>query len=85
MSCCCPNSAPDWTYAVTVTPSDTVDNIKNALYLHNAGTAGLATVLFTNGSEADLYLRQGESIRGGQWRRVYSSGLGAGVALVAFY
>ena len=77
--------APDWTYAKAVAPSDTADNVSNALYLHNAGTSGLATVRFANGAEVSLFFPQGVTQRGGRWTRVKAAGLGPGVQLVAFY
>jgi hypothetical protein len=80
---CCPNSAPQWSFAEAVTPSDITDNIKNVLYLHNSGAAGDVPILFENGIEVTLYLRQGEFVRGGRWKRVKSTGLGAGVEIVA--
>jgi hypothetical protein len=83
--CGCAHAAPDWTHAASVTPSDGVNNVANALYLHNSGSAGDVPILFKNGDQATLYFRQGETIRGGYWVRVLSTGLGAGVEIVAFY
>lgn len=77
--------APDWSYAAAVTPSDAADNCTNALYLHNSGTAGAVPLIFANGATATLHLAQGATLRGGLWRRVKATGLGAGVSIVAFY
>jgi len=76
---------PDWSHARVIVPSDTTDNARAALYLHNRGVAGPAVLVFQNGLEETLYFRQGETLRGGQWKRVKATGLGAGVVLVGFY
>lgn len=76
---------PDWSFAKAIVPSDTADNARSALYLHNRGTAGSAVVVFQNGSEEALYFPQGATLRGGLWKRVKATGLGAGVSLVGLY
>ena len=76
---------PEWTYAAAVTPDDSADNCVNAQYLHNSGTAGAVPILFRNGLSATLYLKQGDFVKGGAWKRVKSTGLGAGVSIVALY
>lgn len=76
---------PDWTTAKLVVPSDAVDNVVNAAYLHNRGTGGLVPIVFANGADVALYLPQGATLRGGKWRRVKASGLGAGVEVVGFW
>ncbi len=79
---CGPVSQPDWSFAKAITPNDNTDNVKNVLYLHNSGLAGDVPILFENGVEVILYFRQGEFVRGGKWKRVKSTGLGAGVEIV---
>ncbi len=76
----------DFSYAVAVTPHDTTDNLANAIYIQNTGTAGAVPIrqLAAYGN-VTVYLAQGQSMRVGRlWEGVMSTGLGAGVTIVKF-
>ena len=83
-------------YGVAVTTSDSTENIRNAVYLQNTGTAGAFTVRQSvsgghmsapsGATTVTCYLKQGDFMRvPASWLGVNTTGLGGGVTLIAFY
>lgn len=72
----------------TVVPSDTddIDDVPtNGCILHNIGTSGAVFIDAANsGTNISIYLRQGD-FAPVLVKRAYSTGLGAGVSLVALF
>lgn len=86
MSCGIVIQFPPFKYHKAVTLHDTNDNILNALFIQNVGTAGAVMIRQANQSNTTTYLLQGDSIPvGTEWRGAMSTGTGAGVELRAFY
>jgi hypothetical protein len=77
---------PGCTYVKSVTLHDTTDNIKDAVWLQNVGTAGLVMIRQGGGyGNEDIYLTQGQAISVLKyWHGAMLTGTGAGVALRAF-
>jgi hypothetical protein len=74
-------------HSAAVTPSDSTNNLYGALYIQNTGTAG-AVPIRQNGGYANTthWLNQGQIMNCGvKWAGVMSTGLGAGVTIVALY
>lgn len=70
-----------------VTPSDTTNNLYGTTYIQNTGTAGAVPIRQDGGySNVTIWLNQGQvHNRGVKWAGVMSTGLGAGVTIVAHF
>jgi len=76
--------APSFRFTKAVTPSDTADNCANSVGLHNSGSSGAVPVIYKNSATGTLYINQGDFILC-DVARVKSTGLGAGVTILALY
>lgn len=79
--------APQISYGLEVTLSNSADNLAGVAFIQNIGTSGVVIIRQSGGYPAiPIWLNQGESIQVGRfWAGAKVTGTDAGVTLTALY
>lgn len=85
-----PNARRRWDRVFEITLSDVVADVnlrRNGipyLFIQNVGTGGLVNIVWDDDVEEDIYLAQGATLEGGQWKHAKTTGTVVGAALRGF-